>query len=119
MGTTALTEEYQKLTHLEHILQRADTYVGSKNVETFQMYVPIVDEKHLVRMEERLVTYSPAFLKIVDEIIVNAADNCVRDSSTDCIKVSVDGETNEISVFNNGNGIPVKIHEKEKIYIPE
>jgi len=37
----------------------------------------------------------------------------------DTIKVTIDSEKNEISVFNNGKGIPVEIHEKEKVYIPE
>lgn len=26
---------------------------------------------------------------------------------------------NEISVWNNGRGIPIEIHKDEKIYIPE
>lgn len=34
------------------------------------------------------------------------------------IKVVIDSEKNEISVMNNGSGIPVQIHKKEKIYIP-
>ena len=37
----------------------------------------------------------------------------------DMIKVSIDKENNTISVFNNGRGIPVEIHQKEKIYVPE
>jgi DNA topoisomerase-2 len=35
------------------------------------------------------------------------------------IKVTIDRENNEFSVYNNGQGIPVKIHEKEKVYVPE
>jgi DNA topoisomerase-2 len=33
--------------------------------------------------------------------------------------VTIDKENNVISVFNNGRGIPIEIHSKEKIYIPE
>src|SRR5690349_2033576 len=40
-----------------------------------------------------------------------------RDPTMDTIKVEISEE--EISVYNNGRGIPIKIHEKEKIYIPE
>ena len=34
------------------------------------------------------------------------------------IKVNIDVEKNEISVQNNGSGIPIQIHKTEKIYIP-
>ncbi len=37
----------------------------------------------------------------------------------DTIKVDIDIENNSISVFNNGAGIPIVIHEKEKVYIPQ
>jgi DNA topoisomerase-2 len=37
----------------------------------------------------------------------------------DTFKVTIDKENNVISVFNNGRGIPIEIHSKEKIYIPE
>lgn len=37
----------------------------------------------------------------------------------DTIKVVIDRESNQISVWNNGRGIPVEVHSKEKIMIPE
>ena len=37
----------------------------------------------------------------------------------DIIKVNIDVENNIISVYNNGAGIPIVIHEKEKVYIPQ
>ena len=37
----------------------------------------------------------------------------------DTIKVTIDPENNTISVYNNGRGIPIEMHSKEKIYIPE
>jgi DNA topoisomerase II len=37
----------------------------------------------------------------------------------DALKVDIDPEAGTISVFNNGRGIPIEIHSKEKIYIPE
>ena len=43
-------------------------------------------------------------LKIYDEILVNAADNKVRDPSQSLIKVNIDKENNEISIMNNGKG---------------
>ena len=37
----------------------------------------------------------------------------------DTLKVSINVEEGTISVYNNGRGIPIEIHSKEKIYIPE
>ena len=37
----------------------------------------------------------------------------------DSIKVSIDREKNTISVQNSGKGIPVEMHKKEGIMIPE
>lgn len=36
-----------------------------------------------------------------------------------CSRVTIDTENCSISVWNNGSGLPVQIHKKEKIYIPE
>lgn len=65
-------------------------------------------------MEMRDVSYVPGLYKIFDEILVNAADNKQRDKNMDTIKVTVDREKGEISVSNNGRGIPIEIH---KVYI--
>lgn len=110
------TETYQKLTQLEHILKRPDTYVGSVEKTEQKMWVYNSELEH---MEFREVTYVPGLYKIFDEILVNAADNKQRDKNMDKIKVVVDAEEGFISVENNGRGIPIEIHEKEGVYIPE
>ncbi|KAM0484337.1 hypothetical protein ACHAPX_001760 [Trichoderma viride] len=110
------TETYQKLTQLEHIIKRPDTYIGSVEKTDQQMWVYNKESK---QMEFRNITFVPGFYKIFDEILVNAADNKQRDSSMTMMKVNIDRATGEISVENNGKGIPIVMHEKEKVYIPE
>uniref|UniRef100_A0A6Q2XLA8 DNA topoisomerase 2 n=1 Tax=Esox lucius TaxID=8010 RepID=A0A6Q2XLA8_ESOLU len=105
---------YQKKTQLEHILLRPDTYIGSVEPVTQQMWV--FDED--VGMTCRDVTFVPGLYKIFDEILVNAADNKQRDKTMSCIKVNIDPENNTISVWNNGKGIPVVEHKVEKVYVP-
>uniref|UniRef100_A0A3B3QKM3 DNA topoisomerase 2 n=1 Tax=Paramormyrops kingsleyae TaxID=1676925 RepID=A0A3B3QKM3_9TELE len=105
---------YQKKTQLEHILLRPDTYIGSVEPVTQQMWV--FDED--VGMNCRDVSFVPGLYKIFDEILVNAADNKQRDKSMSCIKVNIDPENNAISVWNNGKGIPVVEHKVEKVYVP-
>ncbi|KAG9100840.1 DNA topoisomerase 2 [Ceratobasidium sp. UAMH 11750] len=110
------SEMYEKLTQLQHILKRPDTYIGSIESITQKMWTFDAESK---RMVYRDVTFVPGLFKIVDEILVNAADNKINDPSMDTIKVEIDVENGTISVYNNGKGIPVEIHSKEKIYIPE
>src|SRR5579862_7580111 len=62
-------------------------------------------------MEHRNVSVVPGLYKIFDEILVNAADNKQRDKNMDTIKVTVNREKGEISVWNNGRGIPIEIHD--------
>ncbi|KAJ1678281.1 DNA topoisomerase 2, partial [Spiromyces aspiralis] len=109
-------EIYQKKSQLEHILLRPDTYIGSVEPITETMWVYNDAEE---RMVQEAITYSPGLYKIVDEILVNAADNKIRDSSMDTIKVTANKDTGVISVYNNGKGIPVQIHSKEGVYVPE
>ncbi len=71
------------------------------------------------KIVKRMISYVQGLFKIFDEIIVNAADNHHRDKRTDKIEVKIDKESGEITVKNNGPGIPVEIHKDEKIYIPE
>lgn len=107
---------YQKKSQLEHILIRPDTYIGSIEMTNCNLWVLSSDEE---RFEYKQIEYVPGFYKIFDEILVNAADNYQRDHSMDMIKVTIDPEANFISIWNNGKGIPVQIHNEYKIYVPE
>ncbi|KAJ2913034.1 hypothetical protein MD484_g7391, partial [Candolleomyces efflorescens] len=110
------SETYTKLSQLEHILLRPDSYIGSVETINQVMWTYDSDTKRMVLRE---VKYVPGFFKIVDEILVNAADNKINDPSMDSLKVNIDVEAGTISVYNNGRGIPIEIHSKEGIYIPE
>jgi DNA topoisomerase II len=111
----SVEETYQKLTQLEHVLLRPDTYIGSTEQNRTKLWV--FDEG--VGINHREVTYVPGLYKIFDEILVNAADNKQRDKNMDTMKVTIDPEANLISVFNNGQGIPVEMHRDEKCWVPE
>ncbi|USW49152.1 Putative ribosomal protein S5 domain 2-type [Septoria linicola] len=93
------SEQYQKLTQLEHILKRPDTYIGSVEHTTEQLWI---FNSETESMENRKVSYVPGLYKIFDEILVNAADNKQRDKNMNELRVEVDAEKGEISVRNNG-----------------
>ncbi|ODV78226.1 DNA topoisomerase II [Suhomyces tanzawaensis NRRL Y-17324] len=110
------SDQYQKLSQLEHILKRPDTYIGSVEKTGIEMWCYDAASESMVYKEVNIV---PGLYKIFDEILVNAADNKIRDPSMKNIRVKIDPENNTILVMNDGKGIPVEIHDKEKIYIPE
>ncbi|XP_055342931.1 DNA topoisomerase 2-alpha-like isoform X3 [Paramacrobiotus metropolitanus] len=111
----AIKKIYQKKSQLEHILIRPDTYIGSTELVSQKMWVYDTEEKKMVFREIKFV---PGLYKIFDEILVNAADNKQRDPKMSMIKVGIDAEQNQISVWNNGHGIPVVEHKEEKMLVP-
>ena len=116
MDSKTLEQKYQKKTPIEHILDRPDTYVDNTKVQEDHMDIFDNDLQRVIRKN---IKYVPALYKIFDEIIVNAYDHTKTDTTCDTIKVSIDKDKNEITVFNNGKGIDVEIHPQHKIYVPE
>ncbi|CAJ0631420.1 12291_t:CDS:2 [Entrophospora sp. SA101] len=115
-SSKTIEETYIKLTPIEHVLKRPDTYVGSVEAITDKQWIYNAEED---KLEYKEITYVPAFFKIFDEILVNAADNKIRDSSMSTLKVKIDKEAGKISVYNNGKGIPIEIHKELNVYVPE
>ncbi len=112
-----MSESIQKLTHVEHILKRPDSYVGPVSRVSEPYWVYENDQ-----FERKNVVYSPALLKIFDEILVNAIDrNSMYPKNVSSLGVSIDVTSGEITIENNGplGGIAVKMHEKEGIWNPE
>ena len=112
-------ESVQKLTHIEHILKRPDSYVGpvDLNVEPYWVL-----NSNKSQFEKKNLKYSPALLKIFDEILVNAIDrNSMHPKNVTSISVDIDKESGAVTIENNGplGGIGVRMHEKEGLWNPE
>jgi DNA topoisomerase-2 len=110
-------ESVQKLTHIEHILKRPDSYVGPVELGT-EPYWILNGEK----FSKKNLKYSPALLKIFDEILVNAIDrNSLHPKHVSSISVSIDKDVGSVTIENNGplGGISVRMHEKEGLWNPE
>ena len=118
--------QYKKHTHREHILELPDTYIGSVDTSVENRWI-WNDVKGL--MEYRSVRFCPGFLKIFDEILVNALDHRVRQNGRLASAVAVDGHpvkhidvtlsATKISVRNDGDGIPVDMHPDTGLWAPE
>ena len=111
-----IEEQYQKVTQYEHILKRPDSYIGSIEFQKERLWVYNSETE---KLEFREVKYVPGLFKIFDEILVNAADNYQNDKSMKYIKVTIDRDKNTIKVKNGGRGIPIEIHKKYNMYVPQ
>ena len=115
-------EEIEKLDHRNHILKLPETYMGSIESDNDEKWFFDSESKKILKQSKTII---PAQYKIFDEIIVNAFDQYVRTHFIDSefkvknIKININKESGLISVQNDGEGIKVEMHSKEKIYIPE
>ena len=112
-------ESVQKLTHIEHILKRPDSYVGPVDLNVEPYWVLNGDNS---QFEKNNLKYSPALLKIFDEILVNAVDrNSMHPKQVTSISVAIDKVSGSVTVENNGplGGVGIRMHEKEGIWNPE
>jgi DNA topoisomerase-2 len=110
-------ESVQKLTHIEHVLKRPDSYVGPVELGTEPYWILNGD-----KFSKKNLKYSPALLKIFDEILVNAIDrNSLHPKQVSSISIAIDKDMGSVTIENNGplGGIGVRMHEKEGLWNPE
>ncbi len=105
-------EKYKKLTDEEHVLLRPSMYLGSMRPSTSVKFI-IVDGVIL----KKEITFIPAFIKLIDEIVMNSIDESKRvDSKLNVIKVNISSD--KIIVWDNG-GILVEKNKEHNEWIPE
>ena len=99
-------------------------YIGTTKVQKFDNEY-VLDESgetpKIVQVDS--LKYSPGLLRIFVEALSNAIDNVWRsnESGVKCtkIKVNINEETGESSVWNDGLWIPVELNEGTGMYNPE
>ena len=111
-----IEEQYVKKSLHQHILDLPDTYIGSVQNDLINIYTFDEEENKIIKKDIHITL---GLYKIFDEILVNASDNTVRDKKCNKIEVNINEELGEISVKNNGSTIPIEIHKKYNIYVPE
>ena len=114
-----LAKAYKKQTHREHILSLPDTYIGS--VETAQEEVWLPDATGTFTRET--IAVNPGFVKLVDELLVNAHDHVIRlrqrKSETPVKHMDIACNGDFLSIDNDGDPIDVAQHPEHKVWIPQ
>ena len=139
MAASDLSSKYQKMTDLEHILKKPDTYIGSIQLTECTEYTALsgisatsgnTEGTEGVSIALATFTHIPGLYKLVDEGLVNMRDHVIRqaqaikDGKPDalpvtCIEVEVDAASGTITMTNDGNGIDIAQHPEHKMWIPE
>uniref|UniRef100_A0A6C0BLC5 DNA topoisomerase (ATP-hydrolyzing) n=1 Tax=viral metagenome TaxID=1070528 RepID=A0A6C0BLC5_9ZZZZ len=134
---------YQRMELEKQILLRPGTYIGDTKSCEQEMFVYDSDSKQMIKKKIKFV---PGLYKIYDEGIVNIRDHHINmlqylESQEQLkagqtptkplvdpthkyhpvknIKILIDMAHNQIILKNDGDGIDVVWHNKEKMYVPE
>lgn len=112
----SLESKYQSMSELDHILNRSGMYIGSVKNENKQMFLYSSDDAKMKLVD---VEYTPALLKMLDEIISNSCDEYRRIDNMGLTEMSVTIDKKGSVIVRDNGGIPVVKHKEAGIYIPE
>lgn len=120
-------EEYKRAKHLDHILHRPDTYIGSVRQlrkETWCQDFLIEDSVMTESIYKKYTNHSPGLVRIFIEPLSNAIDNYMRSSEADSkgqsyIKVHIASSSGMTTFKNDGRPITLERNRTEGIWNPE
>lgn len=111
-----IEEIYKSMDPIEHIILRPGMYIGSVKNEPKQMFIYSNDDSKMILKD---VDYTPALVKLLDEIISNSCDEYRRPTNMGLTEINVHLDKSGIVNIKDNGGIPVVKHKEAKIYIPE
>jgi DNA topoisomerase-2 len=113
----SIEQTYVKLSPIEHVLKKPGMYVGDLDFRSEKQFIYLTDKKDQAHIVQTDINWSPGLYKIVDELIVNAYDQSIRDSTLQMISAEI--KPDSFAIFNDGIGIDVIKHPTHQIYVPE
>lgn len=113
---TKTKKTYKQVDPIDHILLRPDMYAGSTRLRNVEEY--IAGQNFSITKES--IRSCPAILRIFIEMLSNAIDNVERSKQTNTpctkIKITINKETGETSIWNDGDVVPVEINQEQDCY---
>ena len=95
--------EIEVLDERQHVLLRSQMYLGSLSNTLSNEY--ILENNKFIKKD---ITYIPALVKIINEIIDNSVDISIKTDFKECNLVDVTITDDYVQIIDNGPGIPVK-----------
>jgi len=121
-------KDFKSYTDIEHVKAKPSMYIGGIQNQKETRWViqnkKDSDELEAVQLE---IESNPGLEQCVLELMTNAADHTQRcktlaekeEDVQQVTKIKIDLEKDYVSIYNNGQGIPLEIHPVTKLYIPE
>ena len=113
---------YQKLTHREHVLNIPDTYIGSATRKPRTEKIIFLNEQGAFSSKNLTLDWPEGAERTYLEILYNAADNAKRSYERNIDPGFIDIKMNEttITITNSGLVIPIGIMPgSDNTYVPE
>ena len=112
----SIEEIYKSMDPIEHIILRPGMYIGSVKNEPKQMFIYSNEDSKMILKD---IDYTPALVKLLDEIISNSCDEYRRPTNMGLTEINVHLDKSGIVNIKDNGGIPVVKHKEAKVYIPE
>src|SRR5579885_14797 len=120
-------EQYERLTHRNQILLRPDMYIGSPaGITNDTVWLAQISQNQTLDFVPIRITLtasptSSSISGISKEAFDNASDNVQRsrEIGIDPGTIDVEMTQNSLTIRNYGKHIPIVIHHKEKIWVPQ
>lgn len=111
-------DTYKQYDHRTHVYMKPDTYIGAdERVERPEWLYNI----QAGRMVNATIDFVPGCERLYLEVLTNASDNVGRSrrAGVDPGKIEITMNNRIISVTNYGLPIPIELHPKEGVYVPQ
>jgi DNA topoisomerase II len=115
-------QQYERLEHAEQIFRRPEMYLGATTgLQPTPVWIAEIVGEGNIRVKNQECMVPLALIGISKEVFDNAGDNAERSRviGIDPGTIDIEMTTNSLRVRNYGKHIPVEIHHKEGIYVPQ
>lgn len=115
-------EEYQRLALATQIRLRPDMYIGSPaGITREKTWTAKMNEDGKIHCQLSMDSISSAIIGICKEVFDNATDNVERSRLENIHpgKIEIAMTENSLTIKNYGKHIPVVMHHKENIWVPQ
>lgn len=113
-----IEDEYQELSEIDHVLERPGRDLGNVHYEnvSYNLYKPSINKMDYINE----VPYNAGLIKLFDEIISNSIDVYIKkDGLFNLSRINVTVSTTGLISVEDDCGIPVVMHKKAKMYLPQ